>query len=108
MKTIGKGDAGRLIPSFEKDTVERACHMGREDSVLVLLCLEDAYGDLGDRLQHGLVHAELRDPLISEQELIAALDFVMENLRLIQEAVVLILTHSTTEAHEISAPLPSK
>src|SRR2546426_8516763 len=101
MTVIDKGQAGRLIPRFKEDCMTIVHQMDRKNSVLVLLCLNDAYENLGNAILPALLNPSIRHPQTTEQEQLALQDWVLENTGLIEEALLMVLEHSSMKARTI-------
>jgi len=101
MTVIDRGQAGRLIPRFKEDCMTIVHQMDRKNSVLVLLCLNDAYENLGNAILPALLNPSIRHPQTTEQEQLALQDWVLENTVIIEEALLMVLENSSMKARTI-------
>jgi hypothetical protein len=94
MRVLNKDEAGRLIPIFERDSKELAAKLDRRNSILTLLCLNDALDSVGQKVLRPLILPSTRHPETTRQEQFAVHDQITEQLVLIYEAIEIALEHS--------------
>jgi len=94
MRVLEKDEAGRLIPVFERASKEMAEKMDRRNSILALLCLNDALDSVGQKVLRPLILPNMRHPETTLQEQFAVHEQLTEQLVLVYEALDIVLEYS--------------